>query len=148
MVAKAGATPKRLRMLVTEAPFGDRIKNDAEDDETRRYYKGGRFEFPDNEDVYTIEFRLAGQLKGWTFAEDPFWLGDGDHCPTDGSYKNDDFAVIEQRPRPEAATTIVVRNDNTVEGKYRYQLNLIDDEGNPQTLDPVILNGGGGKPSF
>ena len=110
---------------------------------SEQYYKDGKLEFGDTpDDIYEIRFELSpGAIqKGWRFKTgDPIWIAEG-ACPESKS-DHCDFRVDHQGP-----DFFTLHNDNREKAEIHYQLNFVHKNRQERELDPVILNGGGGKP--
>jgi hypothetical protein len=92
-----------------------------------------------------IEFRIkshksAKDLKLRIDCSRPFQVAvDNGHCPPAG-IDTDQIEVLSCD-----VDSVKVRDLNTgPEQTLRYQLNVVDKDGNPQHCDPIIRNGGGG----
>ena len=124
--------------------FPTRFSNEPGDPESGQYYRDGKLEFGNSaDDIYEIRFELSpgAVQKGWRFqTNDPIWIAKGTQCPQ-SNLGHCDFRVIDK-----GDDFVTIHNDNQEAAEIHYQLNFVHEDGQKRELDPVILNGGGGKP--
>lgn len=81
--------------------------------------------------------------QGYQFdTENPIFVGpNGLNCPT--SFPNNGPISLSETPSPSQIKVNDANTDPPV--VLRYQLNVLDPQGNPDPIDPIIDNRGGGN---
>ena len=105
-------------------------------------HKDGNLEFLKGVDTFMLTFKIANSPRRLQFAgvPDVLWLGPPPTCPTSRWTLDGEITVYACM-----GDTLILRNNNATEQKWKYALQMIDVDNNPVSYDPIISNGGGGR---
>lgn len=141
----AGVPPpstKRIKVRVDmQKASGWRYTIAADDAASAPYVRPNDvIELPNPTPQSIIEFRLqgpAGQQLDFD-TTDPIWI-DENGCPTAASNAGGEVCIVDC-----TANRLRILDRNTSQADLHYRLRFIDANGNPESWDPIIRNGGGG----
>jgi hypothetical protein len=104
-------------------------------------------------DPHKITFEINNRSsRNWVFptnVQNAMWVGDATTCPKTAPGEHTEFKWKDYK-RLQDGEQLEVKNQNSSKGDYKFSLNFIDADGNPNELypfDPIWTNqnGGGGS---
>ena len=114
-----------------------------ENDQAGRHCQDEHIKLPKDSGSFEIRYKLKDETRrGLKFRKDcPISASEHEDCP---QYEGLDTRQITVVDRDDLK--LVIRDENWgAQRKIGYILHFVDEDGNPEPFDPIILNGGGTK---